>query len=226
MLTATAGAFRDNLQPIQKIQRLGCGVARQLQPFRNAVFSPFHEKLVSSLGYEDPRVTQSLVVAKPAGVGRKVVPHQDGCSSFTDPPSCTTFWYALEDTTAVNGCLEVVPGSHRSEPIKRRCRQDQFGEAEFVDIEKPVWAEINGKCHGVLPSRDSEGKYVYQKLEVKAGTLVLMHGNLLHRSEANTSDRSRIAFNFSVVEGRHQWPVDNYLQPYEGYTELEKLRAL
>jgi phytanoyl-CoA hydroxylase len=197
-----------------------------LPPFHRAIMSAQHTEIARSLGYTDPRVVQSLVIVKAAHVGAKVVPHQDGCTSFTDPPSCTTFWYALEDADANNGCLAVAPGSHRVTPIPRRCRKDVNGMPEFEMLEKPIQAVISAVSDDApAPLRDESGEFVFKKLEVKAGSLVLMHGNLLHTSAANHSDQSRVAFNFGVVEGGLEWKEDNYLQPYDGETEFEKLHA-
>jgi ectoine hydroxylase-related dioxygenase (phytanoyl-CoA dioxygenase family) len=64
-----------------------------------------------------------------------------------------------------------------------------------------------------------------EMLDVKAGTLVLIHGNVLHKSEKNTSDKSRFAYTFHVIEGADGWVYDerNWLQPPEsgkGFTRL------
>ena len=42
-----------------------------------------------------------------------MVPHQDEPYAFTEPASEVAFWMALEDATLDNGCLWVVPGSHK-----------------------------------------------------------------------------------------------------------------
>ena len=196
---------------------------RLVPAFRAAVFSAAHAAIARDLGFEDPRVTQSLIIAKAGRTGARVIPHQDGCSNFTDPPGAATFWYALEDATAANGCLLVAPGTHRTEPLVRRCRADARGQAAFVPLEAPAYAEVDGVEDPVQPKRTADGGFEWTKLEVKSGTLVLMHGNLMHASEANRSAKSRVAFNFSVVEGTRPWLEDSYLQPYEGETEFEKL---
>ncbi len=85
---------------------------------------------------------------------------------------------------------------------------------------------MDGVDESTLPEKSADGTYAYKNIEVKAGTLVLMHGNLMYTSEANRSMKSRIAYNFGVVEGEYDWLVDNYLQPYEGETEFEKLASL
>lgn len=62
----------------------------------------------------------------------------------------------------------------------------------------------------------------YQLGEVKAGTLVLIHGNLLHKSEKNTSQRGRIIYTFHVIEGHDRvYDERNWLQPpKEGFTKI------
>jgi phytanoyl-CoA hydroxylase len=220
-------ASKPDMKPLQRIQRLGCGIHCVLPPFRKAIMSTQHAAMAKALGYTDPRIIQSLVVVKAAQVGVEIVPHQDGCSGFTNPPSCTTFWYALEDANTENGCLAVAPGSHRVQALRRRCKQNDTGVPSFVDLEKPVFANVEGvSADAPMPVKNEKGDFVFRKLEVKAGGLVLMHSNLVHTSEANRSEKSRVAFNFGVVEGTREWLADNYLQPYEGETEFEALRAV
>lgn len=51
---------------------------------------------------------------------------------------------------------------------------------------EPLFADIQGvSADAPNPVRDEEGDFVHKELDVKAGTLVLMHGNLLHTSAAN-----------------------------------------
>jgi phytanoyl-CoA hydroxylase len=57
--------------------------------------------------------------------------------------------------------------------------------------------------------------------EVKAGTLVLIHGNILHKSEKNTSGKSRNIYTFHVIEGDQQYDGRNWLQPpKQGFSKL------
>lgn len=62
----------------------------------------------------------------------------------------------------------------------------------------------------------------YELGEVAAGSLVLIHGNLLHKSEKNTSQKGRIIYTFHVIEGEGAVYDDrNWLQPpKEGFTKL------
>lgn len=58
--------------------------------------------------------------------------------------------------------------------------------------------------------------------EVKAGDLVLIHGNLLHKSERNTSAKGRMIYTFHIIEGHDRvYDEKNWLQPTEGmFTRL------
>lgn len=55
----------------------------------------------------------ALYIQQP-GIGGEVVPHQDNSFLYTEPPSCTGLWLALEDANINNGCLWAIPGSHKS----------------------------------------------------------------------------------------------------------------
>ena len=140
------------------------------------------------------------------------MPHQDGCVNFTNPPSGLTFWYALEDATSENGCLCVAGGSHLTTPLRQRLTKADDGQPRFEDLKESLWAK------GVH-DRGIEGEkmeHEYQPLEVKKGTLILFHGNLMHTSGTNRSEKSRIAYTFSIIDGDAECPDDSYVKPLEG----------
>ncbi|KAI4173151.1 MAG: hypothetical protein LQ343_003078 [Gyalolechia ehrenbergii] len=198
----------------RRIARLGCGV-HKMRPFLTLTHSAFHRSIVRSLGYDDARITQSQLIAKLAGIGGEIVPHQDGCVSFTDPPSALTFWYALEDTTLDNGCLCVAPGSHLTEPIRQRLIKQENGRPKFENLLTPLWAKDVEGPHVALPQKE----YEYRALEVKKGTLVLFHGNLMHKSGTNMSEKNRISYNFNIIEGSGDCSDNSYLKPADGKYE-------
>ncbi len=45
------------------------------------------------------------------------------------------------------------------------------------------------------------------------GTLVLIHGSVLHKSSHNYSDKSRFIYTFHMIDGANEYPADNWLQP-------------
>lgn len=124
--------------------------------------------------------------------------------------SGSTFWYALEDASVANGCLEVVRGTHRVEPLRTRTVLGNLGAAQNVELDEPVYASIEGVDDSTLPRKDENSEYEYTRLKVKAGAPVIIHGNLLHISAPNRSQKNRMAVKFAVVEGQHEWMKDAF----------------
>ena len=143
-------------------------------------------------------------------------PHQDSTFLYTDPPSAVGFWIALEDATVENGCLSFAKGSHRRAPVRSRFVKGEKGGTEFVDVEGARFPP------GTDVEEENIGKEEEYTLgEVKAGTLVLIHGNLLHKSEKNLSEKSRFIYTFHCIEGENEYDKKNWLQPpQKGFTRL------
>ncbi|CAA2995611.1 phytanoyl- dioxygenase [Olea europaea subsp. europaea] len=149
--------------------------------------------LLCSLGYRRPVIIQSTYIFKQPGIGGEVVPHQDNTFLYTDPPTCTGLWLALEDATVINGCLWAIPGSHKDGLVRRFVR-DENG----VHFDKPS------------PTYDQKD---FVSIEVKAGSLVVIHGNLIHQSFENSSSKSRHAYSLHVVDTDGcKWIEDNWIQ--------------
>jgi phytanoyl-CoA hydroxylase len=187
-----------------------------LPSFRNLTHSALNRSIAATLGYSNPPVTQSQLIAKIAGIGGAIVPHQDGCVSFTNPLSCLTFWYALEDATLENGCLRVAKGSHLPEPLRQRLIKGEDGQPKFQDLKTFLWAK--GEQHRT-GNEVGQTEYEYQPLEVKKGTLVLFHGNLMRKIGMNQSEKNRIAYTFSIIDGDVECPDDSYMKPIKGNFE-------
>ncbi|KDQ21555.1 hypothetical protein BOTBODRAFT_25992 [Botryobasidium botryosum FD-172 SS1] len=153
--------------------------------------------------HRDPEVLQSMVICKQPRIGAKVPEHNDSTFLYTDPPSALGFWFALEDCTPSNGALSFLPGSHTTTKIAKRFVRLPEGGTGFEDL--PV---------GDQPAGDNAGKeYIQETCE--AGTLVLIHGSVLHKSERNTSARTRFAYTFHMIESPPLAKYDekNWLQP-------------
>ncbi|KAG0165068.1 hypothetical protein DFQ28_009093 [Apophysomyces sp. BC1034] len=162
--------------------------------------------IASDLNFKSPKVLQSMLIFKQPFIGSSVPPHQDSTFLYTEPKSAVGFWFALEDCTKRNGCLSFIPGSHKDTPVTRRFVRDPAGGTMFV---------------GDQPTID-ESKFVVK--EVKAGTLVLIHGSVVHQSPINRSSDSRFIYTFHVIEGEADYPSDNWLQPTDNmpFTSLKK----
>ncbi|KAK6526334.1 hypothetical protein TWF694_004932 [Orbilia ellipsospora] len=197
----------------KSINKIGHGLHEVDTSFRSMTLTPQNLSIALSLGFQDPRVLQSMIICKQPEIGGEVGPHQDSPFLFTSPPSAMGFWYALEDCTVTNGCLSFIPKSHRYSPItKRLVRIDGGNEGTgFEDIPE-TWPA------GLQKLEKPESDDGYELAEVKAGTLVLIHGSVLHKSERNSSPKSRWIYTFHVIEGGEGYEYDekNWLQPAEG----------
>jgi phytanoyl-CoA hydroxylase len=163
------------------------------------VFSRFSRdprlaELIASLGIEQPLLLQSMYIFKQPLIGGEVTAHQDHTFLWTDPPSVTGLWFALEDATIDNGCLWTRPGGHAEPPRKRFHRVPAGGTAFEIldDRELPQG--------GMVP------------LEAPRGTCIVLHGLLPHRSGANHSARSRHAYSLHVIDALASYRTDNWLQ--------------
>ncbi|OCK79922.1 phytanoyl-CoA dioxygenase [Lepidopterella palustris CBS 459.81] len=206
----------------QSINKIGHYLHALSPAFRKMSLSPRNAAIARSLRFRDPRVLQSMVICKQPEIGGAVPPHQDSTFLYTDPPSAVGWWYALEDATEGNGCLSFASGSHKRCGVRRRFVRKEGGTG-FMENEGSKFpaGDANGpngvNGHGLV----SEAEEVYTLGEVKAGTLVLIHGNLLHKSERNTSEKSRFIYTFHVIEGENTYDERNWLQPPdEGFSRL------
>ncbi|KAM0800866.1 hypothetical protein BDR22DRAFT_850899 [Usnea florida] len=198
------------------INKIGHYLHELSPPFRNATLTPLHREIARAVGFRDPRVLQSMVICKQPEIGGRVPPHQDSTFLYTDPPSAVGFWIALEDATVENGCLSFARGSHRTAPVRSRFVRKEGGGTGFDDVAGAQFPE--GLETQECGEEEEEG---YELGEVKAGTLVLIHGNLLHKSERNRSGKSRFIYTFHVIEGENDYDGRNWLQPPEkGFTRL------
>jgi phytanoyl-CoA hydroxylase len=162
-----------------------------------------------ALGLVAPLLLQSLYIFKVPDVGGEVVSHQDATFLYTEPLTCTGLWLALEDATVENGCLWAQPGGHHTALRRRFVRAQAPGGAggtAFTVFDESPFAEEQ-----MIP------------LAVPAGTLVVLHGLLPHRSGPNRSPRSRHAYSLHVIEASAHYPADNWLQrpalPLRGFDE-------
>ncbi|KAL2014339.1 hypothetical protein VTN00DRAFT_1864 [Thermoascus crustaceus] len=210
------------------VNKIGHSLHTESKPFKDVTLSARNAAIARSLGFRDPRCLQSMVICKQPGIGGAVPPHRDSEFLYTSPPSAIGWWIALQDAGPGNATLGMWKGSHR-ERIKRRFVRaaPEVGGTEFIQNDGP------GLPKGMEDQEQDEKEDQMQRkedesfeiLDVKAGTLVLIHGNVLHKSEKNTGEKSRFAYTFHVIEGAEGWEYDgrNWLQPPENGDGFSRL---
>ena len=199
------------------INKIGHYLHELSHGFKSISLNENNAAIARNLGFKDPRCLQSMVICKQPEIGGAVPPHQDSTFLYTNPPSAVGFWYALEDATMENGCLSFAAGSHKRAPIRKRFVRSENGQGTtFIDNESASFPP------GLQVEEEGEdAKEEYTVGEVKAGTLVLIHGNILHKSEKNLSGKSRFIYTFHVIEGENEYDARNWLQPpKEGFSRL------
>lgn len=137
-----------------------------------------HPKVVAALTNvigPNVKAMQSMLFIKADGEPGQAW-HQDEFYIPTRDRSLTGVWIAMDDANVDNGCLWVLPGSHRRGVIYPDREQDD----ERFDCANEAYD---------FPYRDEDAVPV----EVTAGSVVLFNGYLLHRSLPNGSNWFRRA---------------------------------
>jgi hypothetical protein len=133
-----------------------------------------------------------IILSKPPG-GPPLYWHQDW-TQWNDPislapwPQYLFLSYYLVDTTLENGCMRVIPGTHRRRiPLHDNLEVAHQTTAYFSDVKDPA-------MFGDYPEAVD--------VPVKAGALVIGEGRVLHAARGNNSDRRR-----TLVLGWHSRPA-------------------
>lgn len=118
---------------------------------------------------------------KPAGKGTHLPYHQDRWQHLDKDPLLTV-WTALDDSSTLNGCVQVIPRSHKN-GVLNRAHHSSFLTDMMVAEHCPDDKVVN--------------------LELKAGQVALLHNWTIHRSGVNNSkDMARRAFSVNYMDGR------------------------
>ncbi len=123
----------------------------------------------------------SHYIAKPPRDGMPVLWHQDGSYWPLEPMEVITFWLAVTDATRQNGCVRVIP------------------RTQHLDLQG---IEQRGDVANVLESGMDECLVDQDEavdIELKAGDVSVHHPNVIHGSNANTSDTWRIGLTIRYI---------------------------
>ena len=93
-------------------------------------------------------------------------------NEFLFPDQLISIMVALTNANQLNGCLQVIKGSHKLGRVNHGFSGEQVG-ADMLMVNHAL----------------NTMEHVYVELEM--GDALIFHSNLLHRSEGNTSDKAR-----------------------------------
>ena len=131
-------------------------------------------------------------------------------NQFLFPDQLISIMIALTQANKENGCLQVIRGSHKLGRVNHGFAGEQVG-ADMVMV------------HNALKTME----LVY--CELHPGDALVFHSNILHRSEANTSDHPRWSLiscycsqsNLAYNETSTSWKVPVSIVPDEAILEWE-----
>lgn len=116
-------------------------------------------------------------------------------------PTMASVFIAIDPATRENGCMQVLRGSHRMGRIDHHF----VGEQNGADLERVQLAEQ---------------RFPLEYCEMRAGSGLFFHANLLHRSDPNLSDHPRWGL-ICCYNTKNNDPLLPHHHP--GYTPLKKL---
>ena len=119
--------------------------------------------------------------------------HQDGNTEHLSDAQVPTIWLGLTDATVENGCLRVVPRSHRLGMLSHRLRQTHHDLASSsMSDREPGSAAGDDHDLSVKPAKLPEGLDAPFDIVMKAGEMSFHHPLALHGSNPNASAEPRI----------------------------------
>ncbi len=109
--------------------------------------------------------------------------HQDVTYWGLNPPLAVTAWYAIDDSDIANGCMQVIPRTHKSGLVTHG-KSNRSGNLLSINQEIEV---------------DNTKSAASVNLILKAGQISIHHGHLIHGSLANQSNRRRCGLTLRYV---------------------------
>ena len=171
-LSRQTKTFKGSSLKYRKIQDL-----EQDPLFLAYMQAPLFRDITRRIVGEETSMFRAMFFNKPAEQGVTINWHQDGAGGWglSIPPRITV-WTALDPTSIANGCLQIIPESH-----KRII-------PEKGDLLSPEEIAVHAP--------DAKRRY----LEMAQGEVVLLHNFTLHRSETNTTNQPRRAFSVCYID--------------------------
>lgn len=156
-------------------------------------------ELVSGIIGDDVILWGCHVFCKPAGDGYATPWHQDGYYWPIRPLANCTVWVALEASAIENGCLRVIPRSHRDRVLHEHLHEDK------VDL--------------TLNQRMADGLFDEAQavdLQLAPGQMSLHDVFMIHGANANRSSRRRTGVALRYMPATSVF--ERHLRPSDGQT--------
>lgn len=133
----------------------------------------------------------TTVFGKPPGKGKRTPWHQDANYWPMRPAHTCTAWIALDEATVENGCLQVIPGSHRGERYYKHSVNQDRGLTLNQELDKSEFDEADAR-----------------PILLKPGQVSFHDSFLVHGSEPNRSPRRRAGYVVRLMPANCVWDRD------------------
>ena len=121
--------------------------------------------------------------------------HQDVTYWGLEPPDAHTAWIAVDDSDVENGCMRVIPGSHRHGIVTHGTSQRAGNQ---LSINQEIPDELVDSSSAV-------------DLELRAGQISIHDGHLYHASQPNRSHRRRCGMTVRFIRPNVRQSTENSL---------------
>jgi Phytanoyl-CoA dioxygenase (PhyH) len=122
----------------------------------------------------------SHYISKPPYTGQPVLWHQDAAFWPLEPMRVVTLWLAVDASMPANGCVRLIPGSHRG-PVEAVRRNDTvesvLGDEIAIEVDESAAVDVM----------------------LAPGDVEVHHPNIVHGSNANTSPHRRCGLTIRYI---------------------------
>ena len=141
---------------------------------------------IESLIGPDIKLFSDQIFMKPPG-GMEKTYHQDSPYFHIEPMALVTAWVALDEVTLENGCLWIVPGSHKNGPLEH----------------SEPWM-VGGRQDMKIPDSAFD-RHREIPITLPMGGVSFHHSLLLHRSGPNNTPHPRRGMATHYMSSRSRW---------------------
>jgi ectoine hydroxylase-related dioxygenase (phytanoyl-CoA dioxygenase family) len=185
--------------------------------YERALHNPLITGAIRQLmGVPKIRLWHDQIISKPPGDNAHFHCHHDFYFWPLDRPTMITCWLALDDATAENGCMHVIPGSHRDP----RFQPPDCDLAEDIHLSPvPMGSGEPGSLYEEARTWMPERAV---PVELKAGECMFHHCLNYHMTPQNVTDRQRRALILIYMpDGTRYKRAQSPNHPCTNYLSLE-----
>ena len=173
----------DKMSDLEKEKFRHTGSLLQVKSFEEIlpiVALPASFQILNAMGYRNPRYLSGYIISKPPHHAPPLYWHQDFVLwnqpfAYSAIPTKIFFMYYLVDTNRENGCLRVIPGTHRKRHPLHSLPHAHENELQNISDAHPALKENPDEID----------------VPVSAGDVVIGDARLLHSAHPNHSNSRR-----------------------------------